>query len=273
MNKPQEETASWNYAELWDKFPPPARPSKEELEYLEKELRPLVAANPDIKLLILGSTIEYRSLCKKLGIKPYVVDFKKEHFDTLSEYADEKFEDEHFIEADWLHLEGEDTYDIIIGHRPYNVIRHGEIEQLFRVMHKVLKPGGVFYCKGNMINPDAPDRLEQIREQWTMEENREYPLFSYIEVELYTHTAGENGYVDYPKARKIINDWFEQEKISQEDYDLAKLLVSMDAEAQFRNATKDEIDSGIEAAGFSSSEQLVLDKEICENMPIIKLTK
>jgi hypothetical protein len=34
-----EEEASWDYAEVWSKFPVPARPSKEELAYLETEIK------------------------------------------------------------------------------------------------------------------------------------------------------------------------------------------------------------------------------------------
>jgi len=272
MTKSSQEnnSASWNYAEIWDKFPVPARPSKEELAYLEKEWR----ARKPRTLLILGSTIEYRSLAKKLGIVPTVMDFKKEHYDTLTHYASESFSNEQFIEADWLSLADEKKYDVIVGHRAINVIAHTELETFFQKMHRALKPGGVFYCKGNIRKRSEPDRLDVLIETWAKKPDRAYPLFSYIEVALYFRCADEHGYVEYPKARALVDAWREEQKITQEDYELIRLLVSMSSDARFRGTIyDDDVRAAITRAGFAKSEWIVKDKDICSHMPIIVLTK
>ena len=77
--------AHWSYAELWDAFPIPSRPDSEELAHEEKYLTRLRPEN--VSLMILGSTIEYRSLCKRLGIRPHVIDFSRDNFDSLSSYS------------------------------------------------------------------------------------------------------------------------------------------------------------------------------------------
>ncbi len=265
-----DEAASWDYAELWDKFPVPARPSEEELQLLEEDMSGI----DNEKTLILGSTIEYRSLCKRLGIKPNVADFERSHYEILTSYSEEKFEGENFLEIDWLNIEDENFYDVIIGHRAINVIGKEVLEQFFERMHRSLKPGGIFYCKGNILYDNESDRFDELISNWAFKEGRKYPLFSYIEVDLYFHTADRNGYVEYPKARAVVDKLIEDKRCPKEDYDLIKLLVSMSEDARFRGLIQEkEIRDIISKVGFSSSDWITLDKDICSNMPIIKLTK
>lgn len=266
-----EDEASWDYAEVWDKFPVPARPSEEELVYLEKEIKKL---GKDINILILGSTIEYRSLCKKLRVIPYVADFDRSVYEVLTNYSNEKFENENFVEIDWLDIDYQDKFDVILGHRPYNVIGKKVLEKFFVKMRKALKPGGVFFCKGNIQPKNHQDRLEEIVSEWAFKKDRKYPLFSYLEVELYFHCADKDGYVDYAKARKIANDWILHNKISQEDFALIKILISMSSGARFRGAMpEEEIKNVIKTVGFKNVEWVILDHAICANMPILKLVK
>lgn len=265
-----DDVASWDYAQMWDAFPVPARPSKEELAFLEKELQ----HNPHDRVLILGSTIEYRSLCKRLGIQPYVADFVRSHYDILTKYANETFEGEHFIETDWLDIDEENTYDVILGHRAINVLGKDVLPTFFEKMHKALKVGGTFYCKGNVFSGDENLNLNQLVETWAFAENRTHPLFSYIEVALYFHTADEDGYVIYPKARELTKKIYEDGKCNEEDYQLIKLLVSMSDEARFRGLIyKKELANILEKLNFTTETWQVLDEEICSNMPILVLKK
>lgn len=265
-----DDIASWDYAQIWDRFPVPARPSEEELKFLKRELSGI----PHEDVLILGSTIEYRSLCKALGIHPYVADFEKSNYETLTSYAKERFESEKFLETDWLEIDLENKYDVIIGHRAFNVIGKEMMQKFFEKMYKSLKPGGVFYCKGNVLYEGEEGQLHRKIEKWSFKEGRKHPLFSYIEVDLYFHTANEDGYVVYPKAREVAKQIFENGHCSPEDYDLIKLLISMSEEARFRGLIhEEELRSVTKAVGFTNQEWVVLDEDICHNMPIIKLQK
>lgn len=265
-----DDIASWDYAQIWDKFSVPARPSKEELQFLEKD----IASMPHDNILILGSTIEYRSMCKRLGIAPYVADFEKAHYEILTSYAKEKFENEHFLEVDWLEITDENKYNVIVGHRPINVIGKEVLQRFFERMHKALKPGGIFYCKGNILYNNEQEYFNELVDKWAFAKNREYPLFSYIEVNLYFHTADKDGYVVYPQARKTVDQLLADKRCSQEDYNLIKMLVSMSEEARFRGLIHEkEVRDTINKVGFFKSEWIILDKDICQNMPIIKLKK
>ncbi len=261
--------ASWDYAQIWEKFPVPARPSKEELKFLRQELSNLTHDN----LLILGSTIEYRSLCKFFGIRPWVADFERSHYEILTNYAKEKLENEHFLEIDWLKINDENKYDIILGHRAINVIGKEVLQQFFDRMYKALKPGGVFFCKNNILYDGEPDHFVERVDKWAFAKNRTHPLFSYIEVDLYFYTADKDGYVVYPKARKVVDQIFIDKRCSKEDYNLMKMLVSV-SEARFRGLIREkEVQGIIDKVGFSPKEWIILDKDICQNMPILKLTK
>lgn len=269
-----ETTASWSYAELWNKYPIPSRPDSEELAIEEKEIYISGKKPQDINLMVLGSTIEYRSLCKRLGIIPYVVDFAQENFDALTSYSNEKFEHEHFVEADWLQINYDNFFDYILGHRPFNVIRHDQVITLFEKMHASLKSGGVFFCRGNVKFLEDKDQLSSIIDTWAFAEHRPYRLFSYIEVALYAHCADDNGYLDYPKAREVIKNFYEQGKISEADYKDTQPLISMPAGTKFRSfVPKEELEKYFQVAGFKKIEWLFTSHEFTKNMPIIKLTK
>jgi len=240
----------------------------------EDAIRGMSKKPSDMSLMILGSTIEYRSLCRKLGIKPHVVDFSRANFDALSAYSKEKFTDEIFVESDWLQIPFTETFDVILGHRPFNVIRHDQVGVFFKKMHDSLKKEGVFFCRGNVRFPGDQDHLALLVEQWGKAATRPHRLFSYLEVPLYMHCADARGYLDYPKARDVIRKFHEQKFINDSDYEDIQPLISMPEGTKFRSfIAKEELEEHIRAAGFRSIEWLLTSHTFTKNMPIIKLIK
>lgn len=268
------ESASWSYAELWDKFPIPARPDAEEILVEGRSILDTGKNASDISIMILGSTIEYRSLAQRLGIAPYVVDFSQDNFDSLTAFSKEKFEQEHFVEADWLEITYDSFFDFILGHRPFNVVRHDQVAKLFARMYRALKPGGIFFCRGIVSFADDANQLEQLLDQWAFAKDRQYPLFSYLEVPLYLHCSDSEGYMDYPKARGIVDTWFQSKRISAADYEQMRPLISLPAGTKFRaRISKAELESHITNAGFAIDDWIFTSHSFTKNMPIIKLRK
>jgi hypothetical protein len=274
---PQEiesNAATWSYAELWDKFPIPARPDAEELALEEQEIALRMKQNPDLSLLILGSTIEYRSLAKRLGIVPHVVDFSAENFASLTAYASERFEEEKFVQSDWLEIPFQDKFQVILGHRPFNVIRHDQVETLFRKIHEALQEGGVCFCRGNVTFPEDQDTLDELIRTFGKAKDRPYRLFSYLEVPLYIHCADSRGYLDYPKARAVMQRYHEMGLVTDEDYADIRPLISMADGTKFRSFIPiGELEEHIRAAGFRDIERIFTSHSFTKNMPIFKLTK
>jgi SAM-dependent methyltransferase len=272
QNKEQDEdSASWDYAQVWKLFPIPAKPCTKELEFLEKQMKNKV--NNSSNILILGTTNRYRSLANKLNIKSHVADFSRENFESLTEHSKEKFSNEEFTEIDWLEINDKNKFDFIVGHRAINVIGKPHIERLFTGMCKALKSGGVFFCRGNVKFSNHVDKLDIIRDKHTFKKDRKEKLFTYLEVELYIKCSDEDGYIDYPKCRELIRSWLDKRKITQEDYELIKPLISMSDDARFRTVERKEIVDAFEKSGFSKIELLFTGDEFAKNMPIIKLTK
>ena len=262
--------AHWSYAELWDAFPIPSRPDSEELAHEEKYLTRLRPEN--VSLMILGSTISI-GLSVSGGIRPHVIDFHA----TISIHfppTQKKFTNETFVESDWLAISYQDTFDFILGHRPFNVVRHDQVLTLFQKMNAALKKGGIFFCRGNVMPPDYEDQLDRIIDTWAFAPNRPFRLFSYLEVALYFHCADELGYLDYPTARETIRQYHEEGKISDADYNDIRPLISMPEGTKFRSYVPlDELEVSIRLAGFTSMEVYRTSHEFTQNMPIYKLVK
>ena len=55
-----------------------------------------------VDVLILGATVELRSMCHKHGVNAHIVDFSKKFYDILSEQSMEYRGKEIFYEQDWL---------------------------------------------------------------------------------------------------------------------------------------------------------------------------
>jgi SAM-dependent methyltransferase len=268
--KKPKSAAEWDYAALWNQFPLPARPCEEELGMIEKE----IGGWQDARMLILGTTNEYRKLAKKMNVVPYVADFSRQNYEALTSYCPEKFGVEYFMQTDWLQIDEPGSYDCIVGHRCINCIRPELIGEFFRRMHRALSPGGVFFCRANVLFPEDRDRLEEIVSKWAFNPEREHPLFTYLEVELYFRCAHEDGFVDYSICREKVNKWYAEKRMSKEDYELASLLVSFPDGTQFRGKVrKEELEPHLQNSGFSKVEWLFTSQEFSRNMPIIKLTK
>ena len=203
-----------------------------------------------------------------------MADFDRIHYEILTSYAEESFAEEHFCEIDWLAIEEENRYDIILGHRAINVIGKEVLLNFFVRMYRALKPGGVFYCKGNVFFTGEKDCLNELIDKWAFRQERAYPLFSYIEVQLYFHTADKDGYVVYPEARRVVDDMFQDKRCNAKDYELTRLLVSMSDAARFRGLIHErEVQDIIDKVGFRRSDWIILDRDICKNMPIMRLEK
>ena len=259
---------TWTYAQLWNLFPIPARPCSKELAVIRRELRKKAKNS---KVLILGSTIEYRTLCKRLGIKTVVADFSRKNFEQLTSYSNEDYYNEEFREIDWMKITDNNNFDFILGHRIFNVIRRNDIQKMFQIMHKALKPGGVFFCRGNIFDKEYAGKMVEFLDHWSFAK-RKFPLFTYIEVALYMNSCDQQKYVKYSKCRKIVEAWRLAKKISQQDFDEIMPLISMGKKARFRTAECNEIKKAYQAVGFKAK-WITTGDEFAEQMPIIRLEK
>ncbi len=161
--KKEEYKLDWNAerAKAWRKMQPPSKPSKSELMVYEKYINQKKEKVAQPKILILGSTVEFRELAYSLKCKVTVVDYSKSYHDIISNdlssvNKDNILKSERFILSDWCKLidnetiKGElSTFDIIIGDLAVGNVPPEELENFFENIAKLLKNDG--YLLGKSI--------------------------------------------------------------------------------------------------------------------------
>lgn len=145
MSKLKFKKLSWNkqFALAWRKYPPPVRPSRVEQKFYENYIVKTLKKNPKARILILGSTPEFRDLILKHGSTPICCDLNPEVFNTLKSLMKRRGK-EKFILSNWLKLKNKNKFDLIIGHQVFNMLPLNRQALLARAIAKNLKAGGLF---------------------------------------------------------------------------------------------------------------------------------
>lgn len=136
-------------AQNWARMKPPVRPSSSEIEVFGKYIS-AIAERPNPKALVMGSTVELRSLCVKHGVSVTCVDYKEENYDAFSLQMSED-DGRNYICKDWRDLETEEKFDLILGDLSFNMLtgipsKTSTMEDYrFTLEHmfQFLTPGGV----------------------------------------------------------------------------------------------------------------------------------
>ncbi|MBD3312829.1 methyltransferase domain-containing protein [Candidatus Woesearchaeota archaeon] len=146
---------SEEFVHHWKYFIGPARPGPSELEKIRQKI---LEKGEDAKVLILGSTSEYRNLLGELGIPVTLIDFKRYNYEHLSDEV-ENMPQERFIEGDWLSTVLDEKFDIILADNVLNIVCKKDLRELLKNVSKMLEPNGYFLPrtyirrKGEKIDP------------------------------------------------------------------------------------------------------------------------
>lgn len=139
-----EKKLPWNkrLAKDWKNYPAPVRPGLEMAIY-EKIIRKVLAGNKNPRILILGSTPEFRDLLLKYKITPICCDVNPEVYKALKVLM-ERSGKELFVESDWLDLDDAHRFDLIMGHNVINMIPINKQGLFIKNIADNLKPDGIF---------------------------------------------------------------------------------------------------------------------------------
>lgn len=144
----EEKKVNWQptKAEYWHKLSAPARPWSSEVDWFEKyTLDKKKEGKKDV--LILGSTVEFRSMLHKNEMNVHVADFSKEFYKILSETQEDRLEhtgEEEFYEANWLTMDLGKKFDLIFGDWVPGVLHTKEYDIFYKQIEKHLKEDGLF---------------------------------------------------------------------------------------------------------------------------------
>jgi hypothetical protein len=175
------EKPSWNLslAELWERFPPPIRPSKNivKLFHIFVQLTQ-VGIGKTPKVLLLGSTPELRDLCNKLNISLTIVDYSKDNFDAQTRLLTLPIYDENFVEQDWRNMRLKEQFDLVLAESSINVIPQKGVSSMLKRVREHMKPGALFISKTWIMPKHIMSLSEIIKEYRTYWSELDFYSFS-----------------------------------------------------------------------------------------------
>jgi ubiquinone/menaquinone biosynthesis C-methylase UbiE len=136
-------------AKLWSSYKPPAKPSKNEIKFYEKNLKKIQKQNKDLKVLVLGATPEFRDLLSKYKINTTIVDVNPLSVKAMSSLLKRKNPKEKIVFSDWLNMSFEkNSFDVVFSDSAQDNIRFNEFDDFFRKIRLILKSDGIWFFGG-----------------------------------------------------------------------------------------------------------------------------
>lgn len=136
----KDDWSSKDFVSHWKYYPAPARPTISELEFIEKKIK---EKGKEVKVLILGSTPEYRDMCGNLGIPVSCMDFSRSNYEYLTDEV-LNVPKETFIQGNWIDVKTDEKFDIILGDHSIDVVSRKDFHELMHNVSNMLKHGGLF---------------------------------------------------------------------------------------------------------------------------------
>lgn len=157
----------------WKHFVHPARPGYSELELIKSKIKERKQA----KVLILGSTPEYRDLCGKLGADVTLIDFNKKNYQYLAKEMKTKPK-EKFVNDNWITTVLNEKFDIILGDVVLNIVNKDNIIKVISNIFKMLKSGGLFLPRTYVRSQEERHTPEGIIKKYRKNGSKK-PMFSW----------------------------------------------------------------------------------------------
>lgn len=135
-------------AYTWTNNVPPSRPSINELCFYRKYLDKIreVKREP-IRLLVLGSTPEFRDWGFEECLDITVVDKSKDYYDTISRELRHKNIKENLVISRWEEMVFSEEFDLIVGDLSIGNIEKERVDDFVGAIYSALNYGGYFLGK------------------------------------------------------------------------------------------------------------------------------
>lgn len=143
-------------AKLWTYDVPPSRPSVAELAYYAKwanEYRN--RAQRRLKMLILGSTPEFRDWGYEEYAEVAVVDCSIEYYSTISREMRHKAAEEELFISRWEDMSFNEEFDLVIGDLVLGNVDPNRFDEFISRVADALCPGGLFMGKSFIWDKEA----------------------------------------------------------------------------------------------------------------------
>lgn len=143
-------------ANIWTNNVPPSRPSCSEMCVYTKYLRKVQEkVKRPIKLLVLGSTPEFRDWGYDEGLEIHVVDKSEDYYKQVSREIHHKNLKEQVYYSKWEDMHFSDKFDVIIGDLAIGNVEQDCFDDFLMNIRDALTDNGVFMGK-SFIWDDGP---------------------------------------------------------------------------------------------------------------------
>lgn len=212
------EKYSWpiEQTKRWEMQLPPSRPSKSELAVWEKYIK-LTNKKRDPRILILGSTPEFRDLVHKYKIVPTIVDFSKESYKEMTKLCKRKGE-EIFVLSDWRNIDLKEKFDLVMGDLAFTVLLEDFVDFL-PVLESLLKDNGITLQRVFVKYPQDKDKYKDLEKIFINYRKLKNPLhiITALEYPLWLHFYDEKEYTREDKVIKALVKLFKSGKITKKE--------------------------------------------------------
>lgn len=189
----------------WTRMVGPSRPTISELAIYTKYIRILQSnLNRRLKILILGSTPEFRDWAFEENMDVTVMDYSVEYHETISReirhkcIVEKKEGREKFICKNWIELDETDKYDVIIGDLVIGNIPPKQLDEFLFKVSIALKKDGLFLGKSFFVPRNykiiTPEEL--IRQYYN---GPPYHPYSALSFDLTMYSIDENNILSFKK--------------------------------------------------------------------------
>lgn len=210
---------AWRWVKYWKE---PARPLKQELNYIKELLRRMKRKGENPQVLILGSTSEYRDLMIDSGLRATVVDFWSENHHILSHkmrHFKHYKRREIYVKQKWQEINIGRKFNLIIGHFALNVNVFSQWEAILKSIQKHLKKDGIFFtnCWVRLSNkkPDFKKVIDEYNKRW----KNKYSLWLAMMPKIYFSAYNvKNEWMAYQDLCQVFERAYQDKLVSQKDY-------------------------------------------------------
>ncbi len=224
------------FVHFWKYYLPPARASPSDLEFIKKKI---LEKGKDVKVLILGSTSEYRNICGELGIPVTCFDFSEYNYNYLKDEV-KKMPQERYVNGNWFTHKLDEQFDIILGDVIINLQDKKKLPNLFRNIASWLKPNGLFMPRTYIRDKDETCTAEEAIKRYRKKTGQR--LYTGSTRDLYL--AGydfEKETVNFRKLWAMLIDLHAQKIVTDEEFEDYKKL-SFDTDMHFYMPIREEFD-------------------------------
>ena len=228
-------------AMIWTKMVGPSRPTVSELAVYTKYAHMLRAkVNRRLRILILGSTPEFRDWAHEENMEVWVMDANPSYYETISRelhhkniLEDKNFQ-EHVLIDKWQNLDKKQFFDIIIGDLAVGNIPPAELEGTLQHISNALTPNGLYLGKSFFVpkNFTLPP-MEEVCEKLYTTHHGCHP-YSYLSFYLSMASIDENNMLDFKKQYDLLLELNKKGLITNETLVYLKDTLSFVSKIPFK---------------------------------------